>query len=151
MYRYLIIIIVVFVISCNNITPSGDFWKGFRASEIYDVNLDHGPFGGTTEIKWKKRNNKNFTQGEIEQFAFKNGWKFIDQITISEEPGSDFSHHIIENRFGVDYLRNKTILRFESKTLTIREDEELSTEKNCFAILNKKTDSLTVYYRWGDF
>lgn len=145
-------ILLFFLFGCNQITPSGNFWKSFNESEIDQKDFDHGPWGGTTEISWSKKNDSKFSKRKIIEFAKENGWVFVDEADVEEVISSDeFSYSIINNGLDLNEFKEATILRFHTNTLTINEDTQMDTQYNCFTILSKNRDSLTVYYEWGDF
>ena len=147
-----ILILLFFLFGCNQITPSGNFWKSFNESEINQEEFDHGTWGGTTVISWGKKDDSKFSQKQIIEFAEENGWLFVDEADVEEVISSDeFSYSIINNGLDLTKFKKSTILRFYTNTLTINEDTQMDTQNNCFAILSENRDSLTVYYQWGDF
>lgn len=145
MKRHIVLLLLfIFTLSCSRISPGG-FWTKFRQSEIFLKELDHGPYGGKTEIHWKS--NKTFDTNDIIEFAKANDWELVDTTKVN----LDFSKQILKYRFDKSELHNKTIVYFKSNLLTINEDEKLETQVNCFAILNRQKNKLIVYYYWGDF
>ena len=151
LFQYLTILFLFFFVSCSTVVPSADFWLKFRSNEIRHKHFDHGPYGGNSEVLWVSKNNRLFTAEEIKQFAQEHGWRFINQINFPNKLDTGFSNSIIKNKFGAKNLQDKIILQFETDFLTILEDDELSTNRNGFAILTKSADSCIIYYRWGDF
>lgn len=140
------------LLGCNKITPSGEFWKSYHQNEIYFEEFDHGPYGGTTKINWKKKNNFKFETKEIIRFVEENGWTFVDETDIENViTSNDFSYSIINTRLNLDQFKNAKVMRFKTNFITVNEDKQIETQNNCFAILSEHRDSLTVYYQWGDF
>jgi hypothetical protein len=132
------------IISCSKIS-SGGFWKNFKNSEIVFEKLDHGPYGGTTEIHWQGK--KKFNTNEIIEFAKTNDWELVNPTKAD----LDFPNKILKYRFNTSELQNKTIVYLKSNLMTIEEDKKLETQINCFAILDSKKNKLIIYHCWGDF
>lgn len=146
------ILFILILFSCNKITPSGEFWKSFHENEIYVEKFDHGPYGGTTKISWKKENNSKFEKKEIIEFAEEDGWYFVDEADVENVMNiDDFSYSIIKKGLDLEKYKNAKVLTFETNFITVNEDTQTDTQNNCFAILSENRDSLTVYYQWGDF
>ena len=144
MKRHIILLLFFGTLSCARIS-SGGFWIKFRQSEIVSKELDHGLYGGKTEIHWK--GNKVFKMKQIIEFSKVNDWDLIDTTKVNV----GFSNQILKYRFDASELQDKTILYLKSNLLTINEDKKLETQVNCFAILNARKDELIVYHYWGDF
>ncbi|SMC65406.1 hypothetical protein [Moheibacter sediminis] len=149
---FISIVLIIILCGCNKITPSGEFWKAFHENEIDQEKFDHGPYGGTTHIKWSKKDDSKFTKKEIVEFAEKNGWWFVDEAEVENVINSDdFSYSIINKELNMNQFKKTRVLRFHTNFLIINEDAQRDTQNNCFVILSENLDSLTVYYRWGDF
>ncbi|MFT3796530.1 hypothetical protein [Flavobacterium sp.] len=148
MKRHLTVLLSILIFtSCGN-SISGNFWKDFKSKEIKTENFDHGPYGGTSEIIWKS--NENFKKSEIVKFAEENNWKFVGEKNSAEiQKANNLSSRILSDKFDLDEYKNSRILIFKTDLLTIHEDENLSTQENCFIILNK--NKMILYYRWGDY
>lgn len=132
------------ITSCSKIS-SGGFWREYRTSEIVSEKLDHGPYGGTTEIHWKGK--KPFSINKIIQLGKENGWNLVD----TTKTNLDFSNEILNYRFDKTEIDDKTILYLKSNLMTIQEDQDLETLINCFVILNSQRNELIIYHYWGDF
>ena len=136
MKRHLVVFLSILIFtSCEN-AISGDFWKDFRSKEIKTENLDHGPYGGTSEIIWElDERNGNFKKPEIVKFAEENNWKFVGEKNNAEiKKTNNLSFRILSDKFNLDDYKNARILIFKTDLLTIREDENSSTQENCFII-----------------
>jgi hypothetical protein len=151
MLRIAYSIIAIFMLaSCGRISPGG-FWLGYRQTEIVEQKLDHGPWGGTTEIHWvRSGSEKPFSAKQIIGFAAENEWEYVVSIESAEE--SDYSNAIFLERFGSDSKTNSyQVLRFRSDKIAVDDNYPIHTSVNCFVLLNNDNSSMAVFFRWGDF
>jgi len=150
MKKISLLLLLIFAISCSKVAL-GKFWTKFRQSEIISEHLDHGPFGGTTEINWQRNisKEKEFKVNEIVKYGKENGWNINTVSSESLLHSDDFSSQIFKEKFGNARLKGSKIICFESNFLTINEDKNIDTQENCFVILYP--NEMILYHRWGDY
>lgn len=148
------------VTSCNQTTPAG-FWKDFHKDLIVTKNSDQGPWGGHTEINWKSESTNTFTHKEVIEFADKNDWKLLDNISFSADTLAKNSFSKLKNDgYSLDIL-NESILPklktndnrmfiFKTTWLAVDPDNTRETFDNGFAVLNSDGTELKVYHLWGE-
>ena len=162
MNKLLLCLLLAFCTSCTNNFSTGAFWKDFHKSAIKKEHNDQGPFGGCRDLYWKS-DKEVFNTNEVIDFANKNGWEFVDKITIPkdtlinwQELGFYFSYkkdfwqgdNIIN--FPVEILSNATLLRFKTSFIAVEPGNANETEVNGYVLINDDSNEMSIYHLWGE-
>jgi hypothetical protein len=167
-FLLLILVLSFSFVSCNKALPAG-FWKNYHPKSIVKKLSDQGPRGGHRAVYWKNERKNFFSSTEIIDFAFKNGWTFMDSIEINAiQTGqwiydnkpvfplsySGFNDTALNtstyNHFPRWFGGNVKIYKFKTGWITIEPGTDNSNEVNGFVLLNENKNEMAIYHLWGE-
>ena len=159
-----IFLIVLGLISCNKIIPSG-FWNNFQKNYIKVNKTDQGPWGGYRAMYWKSDTKKTFVSGNIISYAAKKGWILIDSLEINkneldtwihnETPifplsQTGFSTKIANDDVYLNFPRwinsDLKIYMFKTGWISYKSGTDESIDVNGFILINNEGNEMSVYH-----
>lgn len=143
--------------ACSKITPTG-FWINYKKDLITKKVNNQGPWGGTSEIKWKSNRINYFSTKEILAFAKQNGWQLTDSLIYKKhsiKPFTNYNEKDYSCQLLQIYLKkfNSTknhVYIFNTDWLTIEPGNERETNKNGFIVISSDRKEFAVYHKWGE-